>query len=145
MPCSRGARCEWTASPTNPDATLQELLALQLEDGGWSTSALLSDWKGLARPDDRPLQTKTSDGYGTGLIIVIARELGLPANDARLQRGVEWMHANQRESGKWFTPSPVKDCGNLISNVGSAFAVLALQACGELPAGPFGRETPATR
>ncbi len=138
-------RVDGIANESERNATLQELLALQLEDGGWSTSALLSDWKGLARPDDRPLQTKTSDGYGTGLIIVIARELGLPANDARLQRGVDWLHANQRESGKWFTPSPVKDCGNLISNVGSAFAVLALQACGELPAGPFGRETPATR
>ena len=117
--------------------TLAELLALQLEDGGWSTSGFLTDWKGLARSDGKPLDTKTSDGYGTGLVMVIARELGLPADDARLRRGVGWIRAHQRESGKWFTKSPVKDAGNLISNAGSAYVVLALQACGELPGWPF--------
>ena len=39
--------------------------------------------------------------------------------------------------GKWFTQSPVNDAGNLISNVGSAYVILALQACGELPGWPF--------
>ena len=62
------------------------LLALQLEDGGWSTSGFLTDWKGLARDDGQPLDTQTSDGYGTGLVIVIARELGVPADDIRLRR-----------------------------------------------------------
>jgi len=77
--------------------------------------------------------------------MVIARELGLPADDARLRRGVDWLHTNQRESGKWFTQSPVNDCGNLIANVGSAYAILALQACGELPAGALGKTKPASR
>ena len=118
--------------------TLDELLSLQLEDGGWSTSGFLTDWKGLARDDGKPLDTKTSDGYGTGLVIVIARELGIPAGDERLQRGIKWIYANQRKSGKWFTKSPVNDAGNLISNVGSAYVVLALQACDKLPGWPFG-------
>ena len=74
---------------------------------------------------------------GTGLVIVIARELGIPAEDERLQRGIKWIRSNQRESGKWFTKSPVNDAGNLISNVGSAYVVLALQSCGELPGWPF--------
>ena len=87
-------------------------------------------------------ETKTSDGYGTGLVIVIARELGVPADDRRLARGIDWLLANQRESGKWFTRSPVHDCGNLISNAGSAYAVLALQACGKLPGWPFGEIKP---
>jgi squalene-hopene/tetraprenyl-beta-curcumene cyclase len=116
---------------------LAELLALQRADGGWSTSALLSDWKGLS--GSRALDPETSDGYGTGFVMVVARELGIPADDARLRRGVDWLRANQRRSGKWFTHSPVNDCGNLISNVGSAFAILALQACGELPSGIFGQ------
>jgi squalene-hopene/tetraprenyl-beta-curcumene cyclase len=127
------------------DKTLAELLALQLDDGGWSTAGLLTDWKGLARSDGQPLDTNTSDGYGTGLVIVIARELGVPADDPQLQRGIAWLHVNQRESGKWFTRSPVKECSNLITNVGSAFAVLALQTCGELPSGPFGKRMPATQ
>ena len=49
------------------------------------------------------------------------------------------------ESGKWFTQSPVKDAGNLISNVGSAYVILALQACGELPGWPFSPTKPAGR
>jgi squalene-hopene/tetraprenyl-beta-curcumene cyclase len=106
---------------------------------------LLTDWKGLAATSGEPLDTKTSDGYGTGFVIVVARELGVPSDDPRLRRGIDWLRANQRESGKWFTRSPVNDCGNLISNVGSAYAVLALQACGELPGWPFETAIPTSR
>jgi squalene-hopene/tetraprenyl-beta-curcumene cyclase len=125
------------ASQAERDQTLNELLALQLDDGGWSTSSLLTDWK--MRSDGAPLETKTSDGYGTGFVIVVSRELGVPADDRRLKRGIQWILANQRQSGKWFTRSPVRDCGNRISNAGSAFAVLALQACGELPGWPLAK------
>jgi squalene-hopene/tetraprenyl-beta-curcumene cyclase len=131
-------RVDGIATEEQRKKTLTELLALQLDDGGWSTAGLLTDWKGLARGDGKPLDTKTSDGYGTGFVIVVARELGVPADDPRLRRGIDWLHANQRESGKWFTRSPVNECRNLISNVGSAYAVLALLACGELPGWPFG-------
>ena len=110
-----------------------------------NTAGFLTDWKGLVPDGGKPLDTKTSDGYGTGFFIVVARELGVPPDDPRLRRGVDWLRANQRESGKWFTRSPVNECRNLISNVGSAYAVLALQACGELPDSPFGRTKPASR
>lgn len=119
--------------------TLDELFAQQLGDGGWSTSGFLSDWQGLVADGDPPLDTQTSDGYGTGFVIVIARELGVDKNDPRLQRGIDWLLTNQRENGMWFTRSPVRDAGNLISNAGSAFAVLALQACGKLPGWPLSK------
>jgi squalene-hopene/tetraprenyl-beta-curcumene cyclase len=135
-------RVDGIATMEQRGQTLAELLARQLDDGGWSTASFLTDWKGLARSDGQPLATKTSDGYGTGLVIVIARELGVPADDRRLARGIDWILANQRESGKWFTRSPVRDCGNLISNAGSAYVILALQACGKLPGWPFGRIKP---
>jgi len=135
-------RVEEIATEKQRDDTLAEILALQLDDGGWSTAGLLHDWRGLARSDGQPLDTKTSDGYGTGFAMVVARELGVPANDPRLRRGVDWLRANQRESGKWFTRSPVNECRNLISNAGSAYAVLALQACGELPGWPFDKTKP---
>ena len=93
----------------------------------------LTDWHGLERDDGQAWDTNTSDGYGTGFVIVVSRELGLAADDPRLQRGIAWLRTHQRVSGKWFTRSPVNDAGNLISNAGSAFAILALQACGELP------------
>jgi len=130
-------RLDGIATRAQREETLAELLDLQLDDGGWSTAGLLTDWKGLLADGD-VLDTKTGDGYATGFVIVVARELGVPADDPRLRRGVEWLRANQRESGKWFTRSPVHDCGNLISNAGSAYAILALQACGELPDWPFG-------
>jgi squalene-hopene/tetraprenyl-beta-curcumene cyclase len=136
-------RIEGIATQSERDQTLAELLALQLDDGGWSTSSLLTDWQ--ARGDGQPLETKASDGYGTGFVIVVARELGLPADDRRLTRGVDWLLANQRESGKWFTRSPVRDCSNLISNAGSAFAVLALQACDKLPGWPFDQSKSTAR
>lgn len=114
--------------------TLEQLLALQNKDGGWSTAAFLTDWKGgIERDDGEPLAVDISDGYGTGFVIVVARELGVPANDERMKRGIDWLKANQRESGKWFTRSPVNEARNLISNIGSAFAILALQSCGEIP------------
>ncbi len=134
-------RVDGIASAQQRHTTLEELLALQLDDGGWSTSSFLTDWHGLERNDGQPMDTKTSDGYGTGLVLVIARELGVPADDARLQRGIDWLRTNQRVSGKWFTRSPVNDAGNLISNPGSAFAILALQACGELPGWPLNGES----
>jgi squalene-hopene/tetraprenyl-beta-curcumene cyclase len=130
-------RIDGIATEPERQQTLAELLALQLDDGGWSTASFLTDWKGLTRRDGKALNTRTSDGYGTGLVMVIARELGVAADDKRLRRGIQWIRANQRESGKWFTQSPVKDAGNLISNAGTAFIVLALEACGELPGWPF--------
>ena len=130
-------RIEGIATQAERDQALNDLLALQLDDGGWSTSSLLTDCK--VRGNGEPLQTKTSDAYGTGFVIVVCRELGVPATDKSMARGIDWLLANQRESGKWFTRSPVRDCSNLISNAGSAYAVLALQACGKLPGWPFAK------
>ncbi len=80
---------------------LDKLLALQHEDGGWGI-AQLGDWE---RRDKSPQDTAASDGYGTGFVVLIARRTGVPADDARLARGVQWLKAHQRESGRWFTRS----------------------------------------
>ena len=116
---------------------LGEMLATQLPDGGWSTPAFLIDWKEYQRKDDKPHDPKTSDAYGTGLALIVAREMGISPNDERLRKGVAWLKSNQRESGKWFTRSPAEDSKHYITNTGTAYAVLALQACGELPGWPF--------
>ncbi|MHC4435358.1 MAG: prenyltransferase/squalene oxidase repeat-containing protein, partial [Planctomycetota bacterium] len=119
------------------DKTLEELLKLQLPDGGWSTPGLLSDWKGLKRLDGKPHDTETSDAYATGFTIVVARELGVSSDSPRLRRGIDWLLSNQRVSGKWFCRSPAKDSRHYFSNFGSAFAILALQSCGKLPGWPL--------
>lgn len=114
-------------------ALLEQALAKQLPDGGWATPGLLADWKEFQRKDDQPHAVDRSDAYGTGLVLVLAREMGVAADDPRLTKGVAWLKAHQGESGKWFTPSPTKDSRNYFTNFGTAFAVLGLQACGQLP------------
>lgn len=119
--------------------TLNELLALQRPDGGWSTPGLLADWKGLKRKDGKPHDKKTSDAYATGFTIIVAREMGISSKDPRLRRGIDWLLSNQRVSGKWFCRSPAIDSRHYFSNFGSAFAILALQSCDILPGWPLSK------
>ena len=74
---------------------LREFLGLQLPDGGWSTPGFLSDWAEYERKDGKPHDLKTSDAYATGFAIVLAREMGLAADHARLQAGIKWLRSNQ--------------------------------------------------
>jgi squalene-hopene/tetraprenyl-beta-curcumene cyclase len=106
------------------ERTVTALLAVQRNDGGWSLPAL-GGWK---RHDGKP-QDKGSDGYATGLALYILRQAGVAADEKPMQRGVAWLKANQRESGRWFTRSLNRDSRHYISNAGTAFAILALKAC----------------
>ena len=130
----------WTARHVSgllTDAERREaaeaLLALQHADGGWNLRGLLPDndsWQSGSFAVNLP-----SDGYGTGFVIFAARQAGVPAKDPRVSRGVDWLKANQRASGRWFTPSlNTYTALNLPSNSGTAFAILALRECGEIPA-----------
>jgi squalene-hopene/tetraprenyl-beta-curcumene cyclase len=133
---------------------LANLLDVQRPDGGWSMANLVDNANDPSLTTDRVTKAKTeegygtqfllyfgregayksslaSDGYATGFVIFVARQAGLPASDPRLQRGLTWLKSNQRESGRWFTPSQAGHTRNLISNAGTAYAVLALFACGE--------------
>jgi len=123
------------------EKTLGELMALQRPDGGWSTPGLLADWKNLKRKDGKPHDPNTSDAYGTGFTIIVARELGMSSSDPRLQYGVDWLLRNQRVSGKWFSRSPATDSRQYFSNLGSAFAILALQSCNEFPGWPLSKRS----
>jgi squalene-hopene/tetraprenyl-beta-curcumene cyclase len=104
------------------------LLAMQKPDGGWALAAL-GNWK---RSDDQEQDYETSDGYGTGFVIHVLRRAGVPAEDPRIQKGVVWLKTHQRASGRWFTRSPYRDRMHYISNAGTAYAILALDACGEI-------------
>jgi squalene-hopene/tetraprenyl-beta-curcumene cyclase len=106
-------------------ATIKEMLALQRPDGGWSLAAL-GGWK---RHNGKPNDPTVSDGYGTGLVVYVLRQAGVPAGHPQLRRGVAWLRTNQRESGRWFTRSLSNDRAHYITNAGTAFAVMALRAC----------------
>ena len=110
----------------------------QRPDGGWSlrTFAAPEAWgsgnraaKLRAEPEFSALP---SDGHMTGLAIVVLREAGVDAKDARLQRGLKWLKENQRESGRWWTRSLNTDNYHFITYSGTAFPLLALAKCGEL-------------
>lgn len=137
--------------------TLAELLAAQRPDGGWSMASLVDNAKDPARQTADARKARgakghghdflifagrdtihklplASDGYATGLVVYLARQAGVPARDRRLKRGVGWLKSQQRAGGHWFTPSIGFHKQNLIANAGSAYALLALYACGEIPA-----------
>ncbi|HMC66709.1 MAG TPA: prenyltransferase/squalene oxidase repeat-containing protein [Gemmataceae bacterium] len=139
------------------DQTVQDLLAAQRSDGGWSLANLVDNVqqvKGLAdqlkKSQAKPGYGKeflayvgrshvyesplTTDGYATGFAVYVLRQAGVPAKDQRIQRGIAWLKNNQRQSGRWFTPSQAFHKQHLISNAGTCYAVMALQACGEVPA-----------
>jgi squalene-hopene/tetraprenyl-beta-curcumene cyclase len=133
---------------------ISKLMAVQRSDGGWSMSSLVDNSNDPSLPIDRVKEAKAqpgygteflayigpdkiyksslaSDGYATGFVIFVARQGGLPAGDPRLRRGIEWLKRHQRQSGRWFTPSQAWHKQNLVSNAGTAYAVLALHLCGE--------------
>ncbi|MEX0677466.1 MAG: squalene--hopene cyclase [Pirellulales bacterium] len=107
---------------------LDEILALQHEDGGFSIASL-GDWP---RADGSPQDLTTGDGYATGLAIYLARRSEVPADDARLARGVAWLKTHQRASGRWFTRSLNKDSHHFITHAGTNLAIMGLAACDEL-------------
>jgi squalene-hopene/tetraprenyl-beta-curcumene cyclase len=138
---------------------LANLMDVQRPDGGWSLANLVDNTNDPSLETERVTKAKAemgygtqflayigrnnayqsslaSDGYATGFVIFVARQAGLMASDPRLQRGLTWLKHNQRESGRWFTPSQAWHTRHLISNAGTAYAVLALSACGELPSPP---------
>lgn len=117
--------------PEQQKAIVDELLAKQQEDGGWSASSLvLSSWK---RRDSTALPS-VSDGYGTGLVSFVLEQAGLPRTGAQLTRGLAWLGKNQdKETGLWAATSlnkqrdPASDAGRFMSDAATAFAVMALE------------------
>lgn len=108
------------------EACIKELLAAERPKGGWAFGAMYP-WK---RGDGKEQDTTTSDGYGTGFTIFTLRKAGVAVDQPEIQRGVAWLKSHQRESGRWYTRSLNKDNEHFISHAGSAYAVLALAACG---------------
>jgi ankyrin repeat protein len=73
---------------TNKAATqkaLQELLATQKPDGGWS---------------DLPSMETTA--YATGKSLVALHTGGLPVSDPAYQRGIKWLLTHQQQDGSWW-------------------------------------------
>jgi squalene-hopene/tetraprenyl-beta-curcumene cyclase len=124
------------------DEALKVLSKHQQDDGGWSTRSMSSidNWgpmlpnnlaylRGMADAD-RP----ASDAYMTAFAVILLREASIPKDDARVRRGVAWLKANQRESGRWWMRSLYKDTKHYTTYIATAHALRALALCDELPA-----------
>jgi len=109
-------------------ATVAELRKLQLADGGWNLPSLGP--YPMRRDGKTANPTDVSDGYATGFVTFVLRQAGVSADDPALKRAVAWLKENQRESGRWFTQSVGGSKAHYITNAGSSFAILALDACG---------------
>jgi squalene-hopene/tetraprenyl-beta-curcumene cyclase len=110
-------------------AAIADLLSKQRSDGGWAIEEITP---GSPRfdPGKSPGEP-TSDGYATGFVVYTLRQAGVPAADDRIRRGVAWLKANQRASGRWYVPSFNNRPNSVLSNSATAYAILALESCGE--------------
>lgn len=136
----------WTASeyPGLLDAKHQQvivdaILAHQQFDGGWSIRSFAApeQWgkgnRAAKLRSELEFGFPQSDGHMTGLAIIALRKAGVPSSDPRIQRGVQWLLANQRASGRWWTRSLNRDGWQFISYSGTAYPLLALALCDALP------------
>ena len=151
-----GTKLPQLANIANRVQTVEELIGAQRPDGGWSTASLVENPLDPSRQSEEGRKARAevghgrdflifvgrdkvytssldSDGYATGLVLYVLRQAGVSADDPRIRRGVAWLKTNQRASGRWFTPSQAWHTQNLLANAGTAYAILALHACGEIP------------
>jgi squalene-hopene/tetraprenyl-beta-curcumene cyclase len=131
--------------PAAEVAGAKELLwKKQHADGGWSTRDMSApkNWsdfmqeKNIKLLESEPDAAQpASDAYLTGFAIWVLRESGVPALDARLQRGIAYLKANQRVSGRWWMKSLLSDNNatwHYSTYIATAHAMKALALCGEL-------------
>jgi squalene-hopene/tetraprenyl-beta-curcumene cyclase len=115
-------------TPTQRQAIIDAAIAKQREDGGWS-SASLGPWR---RRDGTPLDER-SDGYATGLIVLVLQLAGATGAEPHVHGGLAWLVQHQDAgTGAWFAASLNKsrdvasDAGKFMSDAATAYAVLAL-------------------
>ncbi|MGA9673635.1 MAG: hypothetical protein WBQ94_30870 [Terracidiphilus sp.] len=126
-------------SATREQQLIQMVFSHQRPDGGWSirTFALPEEWGKGNRAEklraELELTDPPSDGHMTGLAIIALRKAGVASSDPSIQRGISWLLANQRSSGRWWTRSLNRDGWQFITYSGTAYPLLALALCDALP------------
>ncbi len=118
------------AKPQVQQQRTKELTALQRPDGGWAQTPQLA-----------------SDAYATGQVPYMLHETGASEkNSAVVRRGVEFLLRTEKEDGSWFVKSRAMkiqpyfqsgfpyDHDQWISEIGTAWAVIALSTAPDVPA-----------
>lgn len=131
-------RMEGLIDTAQREALIAMALAHQESDGGWSMRRFSAPegWGDGSRAErlrrEFDFESPASDGHQTGLVILTLREAGLRASHPALQRGVAWLKANQRTSGRWWTKSLNTDTYHFITYSGTVYPLAALHACDAL-------------
>jgi squalene-hopene/tetraprenyl-beta-curcumene cyclase len=107
-------------TPEQQNKIVEETVAKQRDDGGFSMSQLIGPWK---RHDDTALDT-SSDGYATGLIAFALEQAEAPQGQAPLKRALAWLSRNQISLNN--NRPVLSDTGLFMSDAATAYAVLAL-------------------
>ena len=121
---------------------IEMIRSKQRADGGWALRAFAEpeQWGEGNRAEklraEKEFADPPSDGHQTGLALVALREAGVSARDLGVQKGVRWLLANQRESGRWWTRSLNTDNYHFIAFSGTLYPLVALQLCDALPEEP---------
>ena len=132
-------RMDGLLSTEQQQEIVQMIFSHQREDGGWSvrTFATPETWGGGGRAEklrsEPEFKVPPSDGHQTGLAVMVLRDAGVNANDPRIEKAVNWILANQRQSGRWWTRSLNTDTYHFITYSGSMYPLVALYKCGKLP------------
>jgi hypothetical protein len=110
---------------------VDQLIAVQNQDGGWALARL-----GGYHRVDGTVQVRDSDGYATGLALHTLTRAGSRTDGAELARALGWLRSHQREDGSWPGRSvnkerdPASFVGRLMSDAATAFAAQALVEAG---------------
>lgn len=109
-------------------ATIDQLLAAQGEDGGWSLTRL-SSWR---RRDGTEIADQ-SDGFATAMITVVLQDAGLAAKARPMAAARRWLvtHQNAQTGGLPATSinklrEPTADAYLFMTDAATGFATLAL-------------------
>jgi squalene-hopene/tetraprenyl-beta-curcumene cyclase len=117
--------------PQQQKAIIDEVLAKQQPDGGWSLASLVGGWK---RHDGTPQEAK-SDGYATGLVAFALQQVGITRDNPQQKLALAWLTSNQNKTeGFWLAYSLNKNEAHHLSpgtalfmnDAATAYAVLAL-------------------
>ena len=118
-------------TPEQRSALIDQTLAMQMADGGWSTAAI----GGYRRQDGSAIDTD-ADGYATALATLALQNGGVPPSDPRVGKGLDWLRHHQNPAGQWVATSPNKERdpasepAKFMSDAATALAVLSLTQSG---------------
>ena len=122
-------------------SAIELLSSKQHTDGGWCIRDMsaLEDWHYEISDYVQDLVSNLSDAaapesdaYMTALAVVLLRQSGIDADDARVKRGIDWLKREQRISGRWWMHSLYRGNYHYTTYIATCQALKALDLCGEL-------------